>query len=123
MTDNFPPLQSDGSIDYPGFVTYRGYSREMALASVGKGWASLVDMVFDALDKSTAPIKVVQVKEKYGTLRVYTDYSGIPSIDDAIEEAERLSHITCEACGKEGTLREGGWWQTLCDECDEPRKK
>ena len=36
---DFPPIQSDGSIDYPTFVTYRGYTREMALRSVGEGWA------------------------------------------------------------------------------------
>jgi len=57
-----------------------------------------------------------QVKEKFGTLCLYmTCYSD--EMDKYIEEAERKSAITCEACGKPGKRNKYGWLQTLCDEC------
>lgn len=80
-----------------------------------------------------------QVKEKYGTLRVYfyTDIDDIPEdiwaildlteyyarikryndkIDFAIDYAEYQSSITCEVTGKDGKLYTTGWHRVLCDE-------
>jgi hypothetical protein len=35
-----------------------------------------------------------------------------------IDEYEDLSAITCEACGKEGSLSSRGYWlKTVCTEC------
>lgn len=71
--------------------------------------------------------EVVQVKEKYGTLRYYTGGT-TPSreVDDQIQkfvdQAEYLSAITCEECGGQGTLRTQGWHRTLCFECAEPHQ-
>jgi hypothetical protein len=62
------------------------------------------------------PLRASQVKEKYGTLRFYMTAS-TPEMDEAIREAERLSAVTCEICGKPGELRGIGWVQTLCDIC------
>jgi hypothetical protein len=58
---------------------------------------------------------VVQVKEKYGTLRFYCPATA--AIDKYVCLAERLSSITCENCGKRGTPDESGWVRTLCDAC------
>lgn len=59
--------------------------------------------------------RFLQIKEKFGTLRVYLDHA-----DDRImalmDMAERLSEVTCEQCGEPGELRTGGWLKTLCDE-------
>ena len=81
-----------------------------------------------------------QVKEKFGTLRVYyhtelekeipediwvivdqneyykkLDYYN-EKIDSAIDYAEYQSSVTCEVTGKEGKLYAKGWHQTLCEE-------
>lgn len=59
-----------------------------------------------------------QVKEKFGTLRVYFD--GIPNgptrdfVDGAVRLAESLSGLTCEECGLPGTTAGRGYTQTLC---------
>lgn len=58
---------------------------------------------------------VVQVKEKFGTLRFYC--SSTPAIDKYIRLAERLSAVTCEDCGKPGQQNDSGWIRTQCDEC------
>lgn len=62
-----------------------------------------------------------QVKEKYGSLRFYTDTHGLPDrfdheIDGAISFAEDLSSRICETCGHRGQLRGSGWLFTACEE-------
>jgi len=94
-------------------------TREDAKKSVGPGWGSLIDKIYDFLPESSF---VLQVKEKYGTLRFYVDTD--EKILDKIEEIEKESEKICEICGKEGLLRTDlGWWLTLCDEDYKERKK
>lgn len=54
-----------------------------------------------------------QIKEKYGTLRLYDAFEAVEDICDA---AELLSGHMCEKCGAPGRERSGGWISTLCDE-------
>lgn len=65
-------------------------------------------------------LKATQVKEKYGELRFYTNYSS-DEIDEAIDKAELKSSVTCEVCGEPGKTRNGGWIVTLCDKHNEER--
>jgi hypothetical protein len=97
------------------FVNYKGYTREMGLTSVGPGWAPLVNRIFDKLESITGTIKIVQVKEKFAGLRVYTDYIN-EELEKVINEAERESFKMCEECGKPGKVRGTGWMYTSCDE-------
>ena len=60
-------------------------------------------------------IKVKQIKEKFGRLRVYTTLN-----DDYIfgigDITELLSEFVCESCGEKGELRTNRRWvRTLCD--------
>lgn len=58
---------------------------------------------------------IQQVKEKFGTLRFYVDYT-TDRVDNYIEFAERMSAKTCEVCGNPGTMRSTRWLKVLCDE-------
>lgn len=64
--------------------------------------------------KASGP-KIVQVKEKFGELRVYG--SSIPDeMRAAVSMASRMSLKTCEECGARGRLvRMGSLYQTLCE--------
>ncbi len=62
-------------------------------------------------------IEATQVKEKFGTLRIYTNH-GTDEIYDEINTAEELSATTCEGCGSRGKRRTGSWIRTLCDRCN-----
>lgn len=67
----------------------------------------------------TIEFKVTQVKEKFGTLRFYTN--GAPKESyDRIREAEKLSSETCEECGEPGKILNDGWVSVRCNKC---RKK
>jgi hypothetical protein len=57
---------------------------------------------------------VVQIKEKFGGLRFYGDYSD-EFIDGVVSMAEGMSYSVCEECGDAGIARTEGWIKTLCD--------
>lgn len=67
--------------------------------------------------KHATTIQVVQVKEKFGTLRFYIR-GGNDFMDGAIDLAEELSAFICETCGAPGENKEiNGWWTTMCRAC------
>ena len=71
---------------------------------------------FREVKETTPQLQFVQVKEKYGTLRLYTNYVD-DYIDGVINMAEMMSSVTCEVCGIPGRQTTGGWVRTLCVRC------
>ena len=59
-------------------------------------------------------VQIVQIKEKFGTLRFYF-HDGDDYIRGAAAFAEDMSALTCEVCGHPGKARGGGWIKTLCE--------
>ncbi len=90
----------------------------------GDGWFDLIwelcEDIETALKNDTAneaaefPFQVVQVKEKYGGLRFYSN-SGTDEIFALIDTAEEKSTEICEICGEPGEARGHGWIMTRCD--------
>ena len=71
--------------------------------------------------KETIPqLQFVQVKEKYGTLRLYTNYVD-DYIDGVVNMAESMSAYTCETCGVPGKTTGTSWYYTLCRRCAKER--
>lgn len=65
-------------------------------------------------------VVAAQVKEKFGTLRFYTN--GGDDVTRGMERmAESMSAVICEDCGNKGEWRTGGWYRTLCDKHAEER--
>lgn len=91
----------------------------------GDGWYDILYNLFEKIEKELHyslddEFCILQVKEKFGTLNVYT--SMIPngsSIFDYIYEAEQESKFTCEICGSKEKVELRGrcWFQTLCFKC------
>lgn len=107
---------------------------------VGVGWRTILEVLNDQLkwvmeqSKVRSELKVLQVKEKFGGLRVYTNHVGlekdlIQRIWGATSFAESMSYRTCESCGatKEVETRVRGgdpkysWTKTFCVECHAKR--
>lgn len=62
--------------------------------------------------------RILEIKEKYGTLRWYDNGSPIMSkIDDIIKYYEDLSMCYCLRCGKPVRYKTSGWIEYLCPEC------
>ena len=91
----------------------------------GPGWHPLVKDALTRIEAlGNANLDVLQVKEKFGGLRIYLSLDN-DETDAIITEAEQEALKTCEACGSRESveLRGGGWLQTLCNPCEEKRKK
>ena len=90
--------------------------------SIGDGWLPLVQGLCRYLQSMSAerglePVRVLQVKEKFGGLRFYVEE---PSEEQllVIQFAEMLSFGICERCGTTRDLAiEGAWRKALCREC------
>ena len=116
------------------------------------GWYDLIHDLCKEIDEAYLEagrkmnLIVIQIKEKFGTLRFYYDFEGkshsihafdifgvdggcsvrnLPKGDDfenriadIVRKYEKKSGSVCEVCGSEGKLRpELGYVQTLCDKC------
>lgn len=85
------------------------------------GWAAILTVLRDDLERIDPGLVVRQVKQKFGVLRVHVDVSA-PELEAAVREriavAGRRSAETCERCGRPGRIQQkaSGWYQALCEE-------
>jgi len=117
MSDHIKRLREE----YPEF-----YTKVVCGVGFGPGWYDLLKELSENLRGLTQAtglvITVQQVKEKFGGLRYYVQYSNKKNtpewaIDAAralIDRAESRSTQICETCGKWGMVRATGWVRTLC---------
>lgn len=89
---------------------------------VGKGWGPLLTKLVEDLRVLAPDLLVVQVKEKFGELRFYTE-GHKREAEERISQAEDESRMTCERCGEPGSGCPGRecprtyWCLTLCTAC------
>lgn len=83
----------------------------------GKQMCADVQRELDKLKPETAAdFRVVQIKEKFGSLRFYTNWV-TEGIDEVIRQYENLSERTCIHCGEPATKISTGWISPWCDDC------
>ena len=102
------------------------------------GWFNIVETLLQCLHKLDC-IRIKQIKEKWGCLRIYTETSGGPRdlssggprdlssgghFDCCIKAnaycdfAMDISSKTCTECGKPATIQQLGEWHiAMCPEC------
>ena len=66
--------------------------------------------------------RIVQIKEKYGSLRWYDAWT-TDRIQQIIEKYENLSMRTCIDCGRPATRISRGWIAPYCDKCASPHRE
>ena len=79
--------------------------------------------VINGEEISIPQIEAVQVKEKFGGLRFYTN-TGTDEQYTVIDFAESLSYHICHECGSTKNVGQttGSWIITMCKECAERHK-
>jgi len=88
----------------------------------GDGWYPFIDELCSIIQKyideqKIEQIEAVQVKEKFGRLRFYTNYYD-EQIEKFIAEAEKKCYTVCEICGSTEDIRPTkGWISYLCKTC------
>ena len=75
---------------------------------------SIYKNIIETESKKLKPaIQFTQIKEKYGTIRVYTNYYD-QKIRNHIDFAELMSSTTCEVCGAPGVINTKSWLKVRC---------
>lgn len=91
----------------------------------GEGWYDILKQLIEHIDHyfkhkyKGVPegFAIVQVKEKFGTLRFYV-HGGDDVINELISFTEDLSYKTCEYCGSnQNIMKSKGWMITACQHC------
>lgn len=86
------------------------------------GWIHVFDLMCDEILSEIEGTDLmykfhfVEVKEKFGELRIYTDNS-TPRIDRIIDEWSFLSGFVCEECGNPNVRIMTGWVTPICYKC------
>lgn len=95
-----------------------------------KGWFDLLKPIFEYVQEynkdkpEEEQIRFLQIKEKWGSLDIYTNFSTF-KLTKLIEEAEEKADHTCEECGSTENIgvRLNGWVTTMCLDCAKKEAK
>jgi hypothetical protein len=108
---------------YPELFAQKDLSMQETLMcwgiECGDGWYDLLDRVCKQIQNEikwnkAQKVEFVQVKEKYGGLRIYMN-GGDDRIDGMIQMAESFSYMICDVCGERGKPNKVGWISTRCE--------
>lgn len=80
----------------------------------GVGWKTLYEPLILLCKREK--VEILQIKEKFGTLRFYVG-AAPEHVHVAIDDAESRSAETCELCGAPGKLCGDYWMMTRCAKC------
>ena len=85
------------------------------LAAIPAGWRPILHDAVERLHSIDATIRIVQAKEKFGSLRLHLDH-GSTEAYDVIDAARTKSERSCELCGADAQLRRtlDGYYSTRC---------
>jgi hypothetical protein len=104
------------------FEPFRDMFKQSFGVSTNPGWYPMVEKLlldFRALPREDGMVRVNQIKEKFGGLRVYVEVSGSGDFKERvrgmIEQAEKQASRTCEFCSNPGVLRSAGWMRVTCE--------
>lgn len=95
------------------------------------GWLMLAEILVESLEKAleifpNGTIKIAQIKEKFGSLRIYVETKGPDDfrglVDRSIKWATAASSGRCAVTGRKGRIVDNGWLLCLCSEAEFWRK-
>lgn len=92
--------------------------------SVLPGWIPLVDGLLSRIQdnlKENERLQIVQIKEKFGQLRINFGTNGVNEdrvgiFRDMVKDAENKSMKLCIFCGEDGLMVNRGWISPRCTE-------
>lgn len=76
-------------------IRFRGFECD-------QGWRRLIDSTLSDLALVCPDARVVQIKEKFGGLRVYLEDKSNDTAKEVLHDAEERSFTVCEICGEVG---------------------
>lgn len=116
-----PELEKSLVEEFPSLFSDCGKSPQETCMAWGcehsDGWFHIIRGLCLCIDRhvkrKNIDFKFAQIKEKFGTLRVYS-YGADDYIHGVVRMAEEMSAVTCEVTGLPGQMcRKGFWYRTL----------
>lgn len=111
-------LQQKLADEFPEFFA-EPPKRMMKMGGVecGDGWFNLIRDLCQKIKAENPPkeFKVSQIKEKFGGLRFYVNWS-TDRINSLIDEAEHASYNVCVECGSQYSINVDHW-RSKCESC------
>lgn len=138
---NYQILQKYPYLHDPGVYSYATRPDETWVDDVPVGWRprffALCDFINETLEKHHLPLdkfKVIQVKEKFGALRMYwatepeVPKQAYQTIHDAIDRCEVETARMCWQCGEPAQWHSRGWILPYCEKhakewCDDKNRR
>jgi hypothetical protein len=76
------------------------------------GWQRIVDSAVDLIVAAAPGTRIMEIKQKFGTLRIYCDTprEAVAQVERIVAAAEAQSGLTCEVCGDPGVLYDIADW-------------
>lgn len=117
---------------------YKKYSRVLCkpiYPETAEGWDALVEDFIQEMNEAACAfrnksITIIDIKEKFGGLRIYVDYDlpseQISELERIVSKYEHLSLKTCSYCGEENKQmhkRMGYWDIVICQDCYNKKAK
>jgi hypothetical protein len=102
-------------------------TRSQEFGSVPYGWLMIAEMVVESFEKAfekfpSGTIQISQIKEKFGSLRIYVATEGPEDfqrlVDRSIRWATAASTGRCAVTGRTGRIVDNGWILCLCVEAE-----
>lgn len=101
--------------DDAGLIWYHSYRGKVSDYTLNLVKQDIEKAKYRDVPKKPHQLEAEQVKEKYGTLRFYVNAANDYQ-NGVIAMAEAMTVVTCETCGRLGSLRGNSWVYTACDE-------
>lgn len=82
----------------------------------GEEMCEEIQQALNELGEQANTFRIMQIKEKYGSLRFYTNWY-TSKISNIINKYEQISRYTCIKCGAPATKVATDWISPWCDKC------
>ena len=124
LAEEFPFMRRDPAALKQKYITdlYGAFGIEC-----GDGWYGLIREMCAEITQVYVDLGIeccfnpIQIKEKYGTLRVYFGAENDEAHDKILQitfKYDKKSETVCEKCGEPGKMREvNSWFSVKCDKC------
>jgi hypothetical protein len=96
------------------------FELSMKIESLLKDYSETFDSI-EGEENIYCEMYAMQLKEKYGTLRLYMSCE-TNMIAELIHEYEARSYHICENCGQPGKIRGSKWYEVRCNQCYEGKE-
>lgn len=103
---------------------YKQYFENIIGYDINDGWNFLIENIILYAKNENIPFDFLQIKEKFGLLRVYinikpNDIEDDVKLYDIVSFSACISKNICEKCGcfKDDVIDTGSWIHSFCENC------